>query len=107
MHHAGPLCKRKKIKEVKFLKIDTEGNELNVLLGAKRLLKENRIETIQFEFNEMNVMSRVFFRDFLELMPDHTFYRLLPAGLLPIGKYSPLTNEIFAYQNVIATLAKW
>ncbi len=107
MCYARPLCQRKKIKEVKFLKIDTEGNELNVLLGAAQLLKEKRIETIQFEFNEMNTVSRVFFRDFQELLPDHAFYRLLPAGLLPLEKNSPMTNEIFGYQNIIATLAKW
>ena len=101
------FAKEKKIKEVKFLKIDTEGNELNVLLGAAQLLKEKRIETIQFEFNEMNTVSRVFFRDFQELLPDHAFYRLLPAGLLPLEKNSPMTNEIFGYQNIIATLAKW
>jgi hypothetical protein len=72
-----------------------------VLHGAEGLLKTGRIKIIQFEFNEMNLVSRVFMRDFVELLQDYKFFRLLPSGMLSLS-YTPLTSELFAYQNIIA-----
>lgn len=92
------------IDRVDLLKIDTEGHELSVLAGARRYLEEGRIEAIQFEFNEMNVSSRTFFKDFWELLPHCNFYRLLPRGMLKIERYTPVYYEIFAYQNIVALL---
>jgi FkbM family methyltransferase len=90
------------IDRIKLLKIDTEGNEFKVLLGAKRMIDNNLIDMIQFEFNEMNVVSRVFFKDFYDLLKNYAFFRLLADGLVPLGEYSPFTCEIYAYQNIIA-----
>jgi FkbM family methyltransferase len=89
---------------IDLLKIDTEGHELEVLKGAKNLLREHRIRAIQFEFNEMNIVSRVFFKDFCDLLPNYKFYRLLRNGLGALDPYSPLWCEWFAFQNVIALL---
>ncbi len=89
------------VEYIDYLKIDTEGNELAVLEGAARLLAESRIGYIHFEFNEMNVVSRVFLRDFRKLLPQHRLSRLLPRGLLPLAKRS-IATEIFAYQNILA-----
>ena len=46
------FCLNAKINNIDVLKIDTEGNELNVLNGAKRLLSENRINIIYTEISE-------------------------------------------------------
>lgn len=89
------------IKHIDFLKIDTEGNEFAVLQGASKLLKNGNIGCIHFEFNEMNIVSRVFFRDFRKMLYNYDLYRLLPSGLLPLGN-CPLETEIFAYQNILA-----
>ncbi|MGL4364836.1 MAG: FkbM family methyltransferase, partial [Bacteroidales bacterium] len=62
------------VEKIDFLKIDTEGNELAVLRGAKQVLETDRVSIIHFEFNEMNVISRVFFRDFVKLLPSYNFY---------------------------------
>ena len=43
------FCLNTKIENIDVLKIDTEGNELNVLKGAKRLLSENKINVIYTE----------------------------------------------------------
>jgi FkbM family methyltransferase len=93
---------RLRLPRVDFLKIDTEGHELSVLQGARRALAERRIGAIQFEFNAMNVVSRVFFADFLRALPGWTFYRLLPGGLLPLAGLGPAQTEIFGYQNLLA-----
>jgi FkbM family methyltransferase len=90
------------IPGIGLLKIDTEGNEHNVLLGAKKSLESNKIDLIQFEFNEMNVVSRVFLRDFFDLLGNFNLYRLLPNGLLPLQYDPPLMNELFSYQSIVA-----
>lgn len=99
------FLREQEIDQIDLLKIDTEGNEFKVLLGAKEYLLNNRIKTIQFEFNEINIFSRTFFKDFWDLLPNYNFYRLMPGGkLFHIKKYNPATCEIFAFQNIIATL---
>ena len=92
------------IDHIHLLKIDTEGHELEVLRGAQLALKNKKISVIQFEFNEMNVVSRVFMKDFFDLLPGYSFFRLLPDGMAPLGKYSPVRHEIFAFQNIVALL---
>ncbi|MFN0200613.1 MAG: FkbM family methyltransferase [Bacteroidia bacterium] len=91
-----------KIDNIGLLKIDTEGNEYNVLLGAQASLKNNKISLIHFEFNEMNVVSRVFLKDFFSLLHGFNLYRLLPNDFLPLQYDHSLLNELFSYQNIIA-----
>ena len=88
------------IDTIDLLKIDTEGHELEVLRGATSLLERNAIPLIHLEFNEMNVISRVFFRDIRSHLDGYRFYRLLPKSMIEIPVQS-LQSEIFAYQNVI------
>ncbi len=95
------FCEREKITDIDFLKIDTEGNELNVLKGATRMLSGGRIKIIQFEFGECNVFSRVFLRDFYELLTNYDIYRLDSERLIPLFEYASI-NEIFRFQNFIA-----
>ena len=90
------------VERIHLLKIDVEGAEFGVLEGSARLLREGRIDAVQFEFNEMNTVSRVFFRDFWNLLQGYSYYRILPKGLLPIPKYNAVFCEIFAYQNIVA-----
>ncbi|MEM1325341.1 MAG: FkbM family methyltransferase [Bacteroidota bacterium] len=93
----------KKVEQVHLLKIDTEGNELNVLQGAKQYLEAQRIDIIHIEFNEMNVISKTFFKDFYDLLaPNYYLYRLLPKGVLPLQEYIPVRMELLAFQNIIA-----
>lgn len=96
------VCREQGVDRIHLLKIDTEGNELKVLQGAREALAEGRIEVIHFEFNGMNVVSRVFFRDFYQLLPDFDFYRLLPDEMVAIGAYDPLMCELYGFQNVVA-----
>lgn len=96
------FLKKQKVASIDLLKIDVEGYELAVLQGAKQLIAKQKIDLIQFEFNEMHVYHRVFFKDFFDFLPNYTLYRLGPNGLLPLPPYRPLTHEIFAFQNILA-----
>ena len=90
------------IREIHFLKIDTEGHELSVLEGAKSLIENHNIKIIQFEFNLNNVYSRVFMGDFYSLLKNYQFFRITPCGLLDLGQYHPHKHEIFKFQNIVA-----
>lgn len=91
-----------RLAKIALLKVDTEGNELNVLKGASHAIASGLIDVIQIEFNEMNVISRTFFKDFIDILPGYDFYRLLPDGLKALGEYNVAAFEIFAFQNIVA-----
>ncbi len=92
------------IDTVDLLKIDAEGHELHIIQGVLEHLSQGKIKVIQFEFNEMNVISGTFFRDFWNILSDYKLYKMLPDGLVEIKSYSPIYCEIFACQNVVAVL---
>ncbi|MGE3622412.1 MAG: FkbM family methyltransferase [Bdellovibrionales bacterium] len=89
------------LKRIDYLKIDAEGYDLMVLRGAQSLIRENRLGIVQFEFNKMNVFSRTFMHDFHQILPNHNLHRIVQDGLIPLGKYNPLSWEIFGYQNIV------
>jgi FkbM family methyltransferase len=96
------LIKNKDIDTIDLLKVDTEGNEIEVLKGAKKAIERNVIKCIQLEFNEMNVESRTFAKDFVEYLRRYKIFRMLPNGLVELGEYRPVEYEIFAFQNIVA-----
>ncbi len=95
------FCSKNNIDSIDFLKIDTEGHEFDVLTGSIEMIKTGRIKIIQFEFNEMNVISRVFLKDFYQILKDYNIYRLSEKRLIPLFSYNSI-NEIFKFQNLLA-----
>lgn len=45
-------CGEKGIEQIDLLKIDTEGAELQVMKGARRMLKSGRVKCLTFEFGQ-------------------------------------------------------
>ena len=90
-------------KKIEFIKIDVEGNEFEVLKGARDLIKNHQPKYILIEFNESNVYSRVFLKDFINLLHNYSVYRVMPGGrMLELNNpYNSETHEIFATQNII------
>ena len=96
-------CEKHSIPGIDLLKIDTEGSELSALRGLGGYLRPDFVKRIHFEFNEMNVLGRVFFKDFWDtLSRNYRIYRLLRGGVVEIKNYSALHCELFAYQNIAA-----
>lgn len=95
------ISKSLNVKYINFLKIDVEGQEFDVLRGAEQLIANGLIDVIQFEFTDCNVFSRVFMRDFYEVLPRYALFRLSADCLIPMGKYLP-RYEIFQFQNILA-----
>ena len=92
----------KQISRVNLLKVDAEGHELAIIRGAEQAIRSGAIDIVQFEFNEMNVASRVFFKDFYDALPGFSFHHMVVNGLAPMGDYKPRTHELFILQNVVA-----
>lgn len=95
------FCAENGLDTIDFLKIDVEGGEMEVLKGADKLLANEKICAIQFEFNDFNVSSRTFMKDFYDKLVNYNFYRITSKGLIFMGKYST-NHEIFIYQNILA-----
>ena len=89
------------IQRIDLLKIDAEGNELDIIKGARRMIEQQRVACIQFEFGECDVYSRVFLKDFYDTLPSYSFFRICSRGLIPLGQHKP-QHEIFQYQNIVA-----
>jgi FkbM family methyltransferase len=45
-------CERNGVAEIDLLKIDVEGAEFQVMLGARRMLREKRVRCVTFEFGQ-------------------------------------------------------
>lgn len=89
------------VARINLLKVDAEGHELSVFKGAGKALQNAAIDVVQFEFNEMNVISRTFFKDFYDLLKDFLLVRLTPHGALPFAKYSASICEVFCLQTIV------
>ena len=84
-----------------YCKIDIEGNELNALHGAQRMLDEGKIDVIQMEFGGCNIDSRTYFRDFWNLLSaKYKVYRVLLDGVEEITEYGDIL-EIFFCTNYL------
>ncbi len=90
------------LARIEFLKIDTEGFEMDVLNGASMALENNGIGIIQFEFNSLHVARRLFLDQFVQRLPGHRLYRLLSDGMVALDKLKVVEREIFTFQNIIA-----
>ena len=96
------FCTEQRIEHIDLLKLDVEGNELNVLAGAQRMLEASCVDLIQFEFGGCNIDSRTYFQDFYYVLNSrYRLYRILPGGLVPIDKYKE-TYEVFVTTNYVA-----
>jgi len=95
-------CVEKRIKQIDFLKIDVEGHELEVIRGARNLLKERRIKIIQFEYGGTYIDARIFLRDifqYFENFNGYEFYKIFPEDIIH-KKYSE-SLENFQYSNYL------
>lgn len=95
------------LEAIDFLKMDVEGHEYSVLEGAAEALKNRRIRALSFEFGGGNINSRIFFRDFWNLLTSSGFqiYRVTPCGrLLHIDHYYEDQEYFRGVSNYVCVL---
>jgi FkbM family methyltransferase len=89
------------IRDIDFIKIDTEGNEMEVLKGMQTLLREAPPRFIQFEFNVTHMRRGHTLFALTRLLPGYEFYRLVPHGMVKIDPENHVSN-VFLFCNIIA-----
>ena len=95
------FCVENDIQSIDFVKIDTEGNEVNVMRGARRLIDKQCIGMIQFEYGGTYVDAKTTLKDVFPLLKrNYIICHLLPQGLLPLEYSEGL--ETFRYSNWVA-----
>ncbi len=87
---------------VDLIKIDTEGYEFEVLMGAQQTISELRPKFIQIEYNWHQLFRNQSLRQISELMPDYFAYQMLPnsRGIVKRDVNRPESN-IYNYSNFV------
>jgi hypothetical protein len=96
-------CSKNKILQIKFLKMDVEGNEFNIIKGAKSLLKKGKIDFIQFEFGHAARAGRIYLFDIIDLLAKYNYftYVIKPKKIEKII-YSPFIENRYNMGNFVA-----
>lgn len=97
------FCKDQNITHINFLKIDTEGAELDIMIGAKNFITHNDIDLIQFEYGGTYPDARItLFQVYCYLQSNkYLIFRILPDGLIYIPEWN-YKLENFRYSNYLA-----
>jgi len=96
-------CRSTGIAAIDYLKIDTEGHDLQVLRGAADLIGRRAIRCIQFEYGSANADSRDLLKDFFAFFEGtpYRLHKIHPEGRQHFARYN-VRLENFQYQNWLA-----
>lgn len=94
-------CFDNKIEKIGFLKIDVEGNEMEVLKGAERMLKEKNIKIIQLEYGGTYIDAGILLKTVFDYFSNFSFsfFKILPNRLEKVRYVKDLEN--FQYCNYL------
>tara|TARA_Y100000768_G_scaffold230487_1_gene174041 strand:+ start:3472 stop:4263 length:792 start_codon:yes stop_codon:yes gene_type:complete len=94
------FCLDNDITHIDFIKIDTEGFELEVLKGAKKVISDIKPKYIQIENNwhQLFMGSSIF--QISKLLKDYEVYMLNKNNLKKIDPSLPLAN-VFMFSNFV------
>jgi FkbM family methyltransferase len=79
-------CLETRLNRLALVKIDAEGHDFEVIRGAARMLQQQTIDVLQFEYNQRWVFGHFFLRD--------AFDFLYPLRYI-IGKVTPYGVEFY------------
>ncbi len=93
---------KKKFKDIKLIKIDTEGHEFEVLQGAKNVIKYYKPKYIQIEYNWHHLFKNINLFTISEFLKGYEVFKIFPFkdSLLKIDPRRP-ENNYFNYSNII------
>lgn len=83
-----------------FLKIDTEGFEYEVLLGAQRTIARHKPKMIQIEYNWHQLFKRRTLYSFATLLAGYQVFQMLPNRLVRREPKDPYSN-IYLFSNFV------
>lgn len=88
------------ISRVDFIKIDVEGYEKEVIMGARKTILNLKPKFIQIEFNWHQLFRETTLLYFSELLNDYSVYQLLQNNWIKRDPKDPLSN-IYLYSNFV------
>lgn len=100
---AADYCTKLDIKKIHFLKIDTEGHDVEVLKGALPLFKEQKILVCQFEYNFRWVYSQHFLKEVFDLLNDlpYKIGKITNSKIQFYNKWHPELERFFEGNYII------
>lgn len=95
-------CKQHEIDYIDYVKIDTEGHELDVLQGAAPMLSQQRIRIVQFEYNSTYIAAGIYLRDVMAFVArfNYEVFKISRKGPIPVPKYERQL-ENFHFSNYV------
>ncbi len=100
------FCRDQGLEHIHFLKVDTEGHDLQVLAGFERMIANGSVDVIQFEYNRLNIFTKYTLHDFYNMLNEnftqcgYSIGRIYPSGVL-FKSYS-VYDENFVDGNFLA-----
>lgn len=90
-------CTKNNITRIDFLKIDTDGHDLQVLKGALGML--HTIQYIQIEHDMFSLLKKQNTSEFYDILKDFSLYKITYDGLVKVDKI----KEDYIYSNYLFT----
>ncbi len=97
------FCDLQKIPVVDLVKIDAEGHDYEVLLGAAQGLRSGRWGVVQFEYNHRWIEARRFLRDVFELIEgtSYRFGQITTGSLRYFNSWNPELDRFFEANYIL------
>ncbi len=90
-------CSKNKLTRIDFLKIDTDGHDLQVLKGALGML--HTIKYIQIEHDMFSLLKKQNTSEFYDILKEFALYKITYDGLKKVDKI----KEDYIYSNYLFT----
>ena len=100
---ATEFCATQGINNIHLFKSDTEGHDMEVILGSLPLLEEGRVAVFQFEYNHRWIFSRHYLKDVFDAI-DGLPYRvgkICPDHIEVYDKWHPEHERFFEANYVL------
>lgn len=92
------FCKQKKIKNIDILKIDTEGTELDVLNGSKKILKKTKLVCIEVQCPKNKFENKV---KKIEKLLGKNFNLIYKKRILIASLFTGIVSYDYIYEQKI------
>ncbi len=88
-------CAHNNIERINFLKIDTEGADFDVIKGAERLMKNQKVDYIEFEYGGCWQENNKTLRSVFNYAKEHGYrlFKIADAGLISIDELEDFTED--------------
>jgi len=85
------------IDRAQLVKVDAEGHDRAIVLGARDLLVAGRIDVLQFEYNHTWVFSRSFLKDIFDVVEGlpYSIARIRPQSVEVFDAWHPELDRFF------------